>query len=233
MGRPVASKQPPRTYVISLENRKARGSGHERPAEILEAARELFLEHGIEKVSTRQIASRVGMSQTALYVYFNSKEEMYEALVDAAFTKLNAAFERLKTPDDPLTTLRLAIGGYIRFGLNNPDEYRIAFLLRDARRMAAQRSGEHRHTIGMQVFSMLEKLISDCIAGGVIGDDGDQGRATAKVVWAAVHGVVALLLAYPDFGWEPTDTLIARHTEMLLNGLVVQPRVQSRDGGGT
>ena len=210
--------------MISLENRKARGSGHERPAEILEAARELFLEHGIEKVSTRQIANRVGMSQTALYVYFNSKEAMYDALVDTAFTKLNAAFERLKTPDDPLATLRLAIGGYIRFGLNNPDEYRIAFLLRDGRRVAAHPSGERRNSTGMQVFSMLERLIADCISGGAIGDDGDQGKATAKVLWAAVHGIVALLLAYPDFGWEPTDALIDRHTDMLLHGLVVQPK---------
>jgi hypothetical protein len=41
-----ATKQAPskaaassKTYVISLENRKARGSGHERPEEILAAAR--------------------------------------------------------------------------------------------------------------------------------------------------------------------------------------------------
>ena len=62
-----------RFYVISLDNRKARGSGHERVGEILEAARELFLQHGVEGVSTRQIATRVVISQTALYVYFKNK----------------------------------------------------------------------------------------------------------------------------------------------------------------
>ena len=56
-----------------MENRKARGSGHERREEILRAARELFLEHGVEGVSTRQIAARVGISQTALYVYLRAR----------------------------------------------------------------------------------------------------------------------------------------------------------------
>ena len=59
-------------------------TGYERREEILRAARELFLEHGVEGVSTRHIAARVGISQTALYVYFKSKEEMLDRLVDAA-----------------------------------------------------------------------------------------------------------------------------------------------------
>src|SRR5580698_11520185 len=90
----AAFKQiPPRTYVISLDNRKARGCGHERPEEILNAARALFLEHGVENVTTRQIAARVGISQTALYVYFKSKDEMLDRLVDAALRKLGAALD--------------------------------------------------------------------------------------------------------------------------------------------
>ena len=48
--------QAAKTYTISLANRKARGSGHERKGEILAAARSLFVEHGFENVSTRKIA---------------------------------------------------------------------------------------------------------------------------------------------------------------------------------
>lgn len=221
MDQPVRSK-PSRSYVVSLDNRKARGSGHERPSEILAAAKQLFLEHGVEKVTTRQIATRVGMSQTALYVYFKSKEEMLDALVDATFAKLGEGFKRTRKPDQPLDTLRLAIGGYIRFGLSNPDEYRIAFLLRNGRRVTTDPLGEPRRTTGMQVFGMLRAFISDCISGGIIADNGDDGLATAQVMWAAVHGLVALLLAYPDFGWEPTDRLIERQIDMLLHGVVLQ-----------
>ena len=74
--------------MISLDHRKARGAGCERPAEILKAARELFLTQGVENVTTRQIAARVGISQTALYVYFSSKEEMLDSLAEEAWRGL-------------------------------------------------------------------------------------------------------------------------------------------------
>ena len=83
-----AARKPAKSYVVSLENRKRRGFGHQRPEEILSAARALFLEHGAENVTTRQIAARVGISQTALYVYFKSKEEMLDRLVTGALPKL-------------------------------------------------------------------------------------------------------------------------------------------------
>ncbi len=220
MGQPARRKQPGRSYVISLENRKARGFGHERPQEILSAARELFLEHGVENVSTRQIASRVGISQTSLYVYFKHKEEMLEALVDLAFGKLGAAFQKLDRPDDPVAYLRLAIEGYIRFGLSNPDEYRIAFLLRSRRRKQPEAPQDGQQDIGRRAFGMLEGLVAEAVATGGVQNAELQEPATAQVVWASIHGLVALLLSHPDFGWEPVDILIKTHIDVLLQGLI-------------
>jgi AcrR family transcriptional regulator len=161
MGRATAAKKPSRTYVISLDNRKARGSGHERPEEILAAARELFLEHGIENVSTRQIATRVGISQTALYVYFRNKEMMLDSLVEAAFRKLGTALACVEAKcSDAIDYLRAAIPEYIRFGFENPDEYRLAFLLRDARRKASQLPEEKRRIGLVPLHSDFDSLKS-------------------------------------------------------------------------
>ncbi|THD44517.1 MAG: TetR/AcrR family transcriptional regulator, partial [Bradyrhizobium sp.] len=105
---PKPAKSPAKSYVISLENRKRRGFGHQRLDEILTAARALFLEHGAENVTTRQIAARVGISQTALYVYFKSKEEMLDRLVADALAKLGAAIEAVSAGnEDPYEFLRL------------------------------------------------------------------------------------------------------------------------------
>ena len=222
MRTPTTVSKPSRSYVVSLDNRKARGMGHERAAEILTAARELFLLHGVENVSTRQIAGRVGISQTALYVYYKTKDEMLDALVEQAFAKLGSAFRSIRE-DDPVELLHRAIEGYIRFGLRNPDEYRIAFLLRDGRRDET-RVTERPRSVGLRVFSMLEELVAACIAAGRIRRVDGHERATAQTVWAAVHGLVALMLAYPDFGWEATETLITTHAGMLLEGLIVRKR---------
>lgn len=49
--------------------------------EIMQVAKELFLEHGYRKVSMRMIAARCQMSHTLTYHYFESKEALFTAIV--------------------------------------------------------------------------------------------------------------------------------------------------------
>ena len=220
MAQAAIKQASPRTYVISLENRKARGCGHERPEEILCAARQLFLEHGVENVSTRQIAARVGISQTALYVYFKSKEEMLDQLSTAALCKLGAGLQKVDAEcRDPIEYLRQALSGYVRFGLEHPDEYRLAFMLRDGHRKAD--GVDHKASpVGKALFVAMANRIEEGIAAGKIRSMGASAEGVAQSVWAAIHGLVALRLAYPDFDWMPVDDQIALHIDMLLRGLV-------------
>ena len=213
-------RTPQRTYVISLANRKARGSGHERRGEILRAARELFLEHGVEAVSTRQIAARVGISQTALYVYFKSKEEMLDRLVDAALRKLGLALDAVNVSwSDPVDFLRANLREYIRFGLSHPDEYRLAFMLRDARRKADVAFSQEHNPVGDALFNALKSRIEQGVASGKLRCL-KTGRTAAQSVWAAMHGLVALRLAFPDFDWAPVDEQIDGHVDILLHGII-------------
>lgn len=212
---------PSRTFVVSLDNRKARGAGHERRDEILDAARELFLEHGIENVTTRQIATRVGISQTALYVYFKKKDQMLDALVDEAFGKLSKSLEALEGGlADPVDYLRAAIPEYVRFGIGNPDEYRLAFRIRDGRQGSSERGEVQRQAVGFEVFATFEAHVASGLAAGTLRSSCRSSRALAQAIWAAIHGLVALLLAYRDFDWVDLDELISVHTDMLLHGLV-------------
>jgi AcrR family transcriptional regulator len=223
MHRSAIKRNPPRTYVISLENRKARGSGHERRGEILGAARELFLEHGVEGVSTRQIAARVGISQTALYVYFKSKEEMLDRLIDAALRKLGVALDAVNVSwSDPVDFLRANLREYIRFGLSHPDEYRLCFMLRDARRKADASYGKEHNPVGDALFNVLVSRIEQGVASGKLRCL-KTGRSAAQSVWAAMHGLVALRLAFPEFGWAPIDEQIDSHVDMLLHGIIGKP----------
>ena len=219
MSQSATKPLPPKTYVISLENRKARGSGHERPEEILGAARALFLEHGVENVTTRQIAARVGISQTALYVYFRSKEEMLDRLVDAALRKLGAALDAVNVRcSDPIDFLRSNFREYIRFGLEHPDEYRLVFMLRDGRRKALA-APHQSNPIGDALFNALKTRIEQGVACGKLRCL-KTGLGAAQSVWAAIHGLVALRLAYPDFDWIPVDEQIDAHVDLLLHGVV-------------
>ena len=207
-----------KSFVVSLENRKARGSGHERRNEILAAARELFLEKGVESVSTRQIASRVGISQTAFYNYFETKEHLLDQLMADAFAKLGSVLGAIAS-DDPVQSVADAGRAYIRFGLEHPDEYRLAFMLRDGRRVSAADGLPLRGALGEACFSRLENKIARGLRAGVFAGGGADANTIARSVQASWHGVVAMLLAFPEFGDQPASFIVETHVALVMKGM--------------
>lgn len=55
---------------------------------IIQAARDEFLEYGYDKASMRRIGNRCGLTAAALYRHFDSKEDMFDALVRPALDDL-------------------------------------------------------------------------------------------------------------------------------------------------
>ena len=212
-----------RTYMLSLDNRKARGFGHERPGEILAAARDLFLERGVEQVTTRQIAARVGISQTALYVYFETKEQMLEKLAEGAWTGLGAALDNVDPCGGggicPADRLRCVIKAFMQFWLDHPDDYRIVFL-----RRALKPCAEAAHVLapGETLLNRLTGRIAEAAEAGALRCLGSP-QATALSVWAAMSGMIGLRLRYPDFPWPPVGEHIEAMAELILHGCSREP----------
>ena len=233
---------PKRTYTISLENRKARGSGHERLGEILTAARGLFLKEGFENVSTRKIAEKVGISQAALFTYYKTKDDIFAQLIRDAFGELDRAMTEVgRTAANPHEWLRGVIAGYITFGLNHPDEYRLAFMVIKAYRKPhnldqPEQIGEGTR-VGIPVFLRLVEKIGEAIKGGLIRNDLGSPMLITQALWASMHGLVAALIARPrpHFPWEDVDALIQAQTNMLLGGMMTRgvskvPRSHGKSG---
>lgn len=53
----------------------------DRPAEILAAAVELFVERGFANTRTEDIAARAGVSKGTVYLYYPNKEELLKAII--------------------------------------------------------------------------------------------------------------------------------------------------------
>ena len=64
-----------------------------RPGEIVDAALEVFAEKGFAAAKLDDIASRAGISKATLYLYFETKEEIFRAVARAAVSSLLQAFE--------------------------------------------------------------------------------------------------------------------------------------------
>lgn len=66
--------------VFPIRRRK-----HARPRELLAAARDLFVEKGFAATRTEEIAERAGVSKGTLYLYFDSKENLFTDLIAERF----------------------------------------------------------------------------------------------------------------------------------------------------
>ena len=97
-------------------------------AKILDAARELFVAHGVEAVSMRKVAEKIGYTATTLYNHFEDKDALLRALCDADFGTLQESFRRIGKIADPIERLRKLGQAYIEFALRYPSHYRLMFM---------------------------------------------------------------------------------------------------------
>ncbi|HYE50189.1 MAG TPA: TetR/AcrR family transcriptional regulator [Azospirillaceae bacterium] len=208
--------------------RRVRLPAAERRAQILRIARELFVAEGIERTSMRRIADRAGITPPSIYDHFQDKETLLAAIAEEFFDGLIAAMAAIpeKTPD-PLDRLRMLMHGYVRYGLAHPQEYRLVFMtpLEGVGRVSGHRAPRDGtppeclggSTKGIESFVQLEGEIASLLERGIL-KAGDK-EAIADAVWAAGHGLVALLITHPTFEWSPLDRLVETTVEMLLHGL--------------
>lgn len=82
----------PKTASVKRERRK-----EARPGELLDAALDLFVEKGFASTRVEEVAVRAGVSKGTLFLYFQSKEELFKAVIreniSGRFKEWNAEFE--------------------------------------------------------------------------------------------------------------------------------------------
>ena len=66
-----------------------------RPAELMSAALDLFVERGFAATRHDEVAARAGVSKGTLYLYFSSKEELFKAVIRSGIVPLIERGERL------------------------------------------------------------------------------------------------------------------------------------------
>jgi AcrR family transcriptional regulator len=201
-----------------------RGEGHLRRPEILAAAKQMFLADGYEAFTTRKLAARVGLSQTGLYVYFKSKEDLLDALCRQSFVALADDFRAaIAGGGEGLSRLRALGLAYIQFGLTHPDEYRLTFLEGPGltKMQQAPAAGDHGsgapQGLGSQVFLIIHDELARLAAAGLVRPV-DLTLATHSL-WFALHGLVATLIARPGYLRAGREALIQDLLDSVENSL--------------
>lgn len=156
---------------------------------ILEAASGLLAEGGMDALSMRTVAERVGVSATALYHYFAGKQDLVDRVVRLGFERFGEYLERgmAAHPKGSLERLFALGEGYLRFALENQAYFRVIFSIqaRDGRSVGELPEGGGYH--------LLRQCVVDGIEAGTLRP-GDPDLMSLYL-WSSVHGLVTLTLS--------------------------------------
>src|SRR5258708_5148200 len=186
---------------------------------ILDAAHELFASEGYDRVTMRRVAETIEYSTTTIYNHFEDKDDLVSALCEEDFSKLLALFEEQTPPADPVEWIRQLGRAYATFGLQNPNHYRFMFMTPAKFERVPQVSAS-----GTESFSLFRSAVEKAIATGRFRPG--EPQALAQVLWASLHGAVALLLTLQPLHWPQgaaVPDLVERVIENGIRGLVARP----------
>jgi AcrR family transcriptional regulator len=93
---------------------------------ILDIAEDIFQSEGTETLSMRGVADQLGLSATALYRHYDSKEALLDAVAERGFVELAAGFQR-SANREPRERLRLMFDAFRNFAIKKPALFDLMF----------------------------------------------------------------------------------------------------------
>jgi AcrR family transcriptional regulator len=160
----------------------------DRKTDLLEAARDLLLADGPRSVTLRKVAARVGVSATAIYRHFASREALVQAVLREGHERFGSYLFRALEGQTPAERLERSGAQYLRFALEHPAYYRAMFLVWDEPCARIEEQKEPGPTFQF----LLDRVVEAQRAGAVRPDAAPM--EVALQLWSQVHGLASLYL---------------------------------------
>ncbi len=202
-----------------------------RPPDLKESciaeAKSIIEEQGVEKLSLREVARRLGVSHQAPYKHFPSRDHILAEILSRAYVDFARYLEARPRSSDPDTDLGTMGVAYLQYAREHPLQYRLMFgtplptpaehpgMLADARyAFSLLRQGIHR----------LHEAI------GAVGAS-DRNEYDALFVLSVLHGLTSLMQSDVSETYELADATVANAPEELLKriGIVLHSSLEKPD----
>lgn len=183
----------------------------ERREQILQVALEVFAQQGYHGASMNDVADAAGVTKPVLYQHFDSKRDLYKALLDDVGTRLLTAISKA-TADatDGKSQTERGFGAYFQWVHDDRDAFLLLFgsgaqrdeEFNDAVRLVTAHVAEaiapliavdidieHQRTIAHGLVGLAEGVSRRLVDGGLAFDPETVGRQVADLAWAGLRAV--------------------------------------------
>jgi AcrR family transcriptional regulator len=185
---------------------------------LVETALEMIDKEGLDSVTLRDLAQRLGTSRTAIYRHFDSKEALILGVIQKGYEQLDLMF----TPIFQDTALSVAerferMGrAYLDFAIAHQNLYRLLFgdKYRHEREEICDYKDESQAKTGLYA---LIGLLLEAQEEGIIARENPMIQAAT--VWASVHGLASLLIDGHLMMSDNFEAIYHYSQDILLKGL--------------
>lgn len=167
-----------------------------RRQEILAEALKLFVRKGYAATKVSDIAEAVGMSTGLMFHYFESKEKLYEALVELGVQGPMGMVGAMAAEGDALSFFEGAAAGIMGFLRDEPAMADMFVLMGNALMDEAVPEGAKRLLAGFDVYTPTAEVVRRGQREGTIRE-GDP-VALSIAFWCAIQGIAEELALNPD-----------------------------------
>jgi AcrR family transcriptional regulator len=195
----------------------------DRPAEIVEAALAVFAEKGFAAAKLEDIAKRAGVSKGAIYLYFETKEEVFRAVVSQAIApNVGAVRAMAAAHPGPLADLLRGVTGHIAGVISQtPLGGVLKMVVGEARNFPEIARVWHD-----ELVSQALGAISDAIAAAQARGEVKPGDPRIYALQLISPLLVAVLWreTFVPVGAPPFDlpAVMAQHIDTLLCGMLTE-----------
>lgn len=186
---------------------------------------------GVEKLSLREVARRLGVSHQAPYRHFASRDHVLAEIVRRAYGDFAQALRSPALTDDPAADA-LAMGmAYVQFAFSEPLKYRLMF--------GGTLPEPHAHPDMMQgardAFNVLRAALTRLFESHGQQPDADLVDREALFAWSSLHGVVSLMRADAidtlDLAPSARAGFVAHALQKVGTALGIDTHAMERDEG--
>lgn len=174
--------------------------------EIVAASWELVREHGLAGLSMRDLGERVGMRAQSIYSYFDSKDDIYDAMFlegyQAFAESMNHAVEEAQPDSDPVGAVRITAHCFVEFCTSDPVRYQLLF----QRTIPGFEPSPQTWAVAQEVYEQIRQLLTAI---------GISDQATVDLWTAMLTGLTDQQISN-DPGGDRWTKLVDRAVELVL-----------------
>jgi AcrR family transcriptional regulator len=182
-----------------------------RREQILDVSVQVFARNGFHSTSMNDVAEAAGVTKPVLYQHFDSKQDLYLALLDEAGNRLRMAVSKaVASAANGKEQTELGFRAYFRWVADDHDAFLLLFGSRASRDeestaairritaetahaiaplIAADIDSEHQRTLAQGLVGLAEGVSRHLVERGKVFDPEVLAQQVADMAWAGLRAV--------------------------------------------